>query len=259
MSKRRKPSYIAPSWFVREFILLPGRATDGAPTGGHEWRALRSGRPRSSPPHDLQSLWLARRAARERPEFRRVLQLFVERGGPVPIDEMSQTLVALDDEDLIRIRDGKIDVAYPFTASPTSFVVRLPDGQDRFACCAVDALGIAPMIGQPRPWGSSPRRTRTASSRLRWSSGSRPRRPSRTTCRSSSCLRPGGWRSRPSARPTWRRSMSPEADCGTARVPARGVVAAARAGEARRRGRCRGVVAERAARSRLDVAGCRSP
>ena len=98
---------------------------------------------------DLQSLWLARRAARGRPEFRRVLQLFVERGGPVLIDEISQALVALDDEDLIRIQDGRIDVAYPFTASPTSFVVRLPDGQDRFACCAVDALGIAPMIGQP--------------------------------------------------------------------------------------------------------------
>jgi hypothetical protein len=98
---------------------------------------------------DLQSLWLARRAARERPEFRRILQLFVERGGPIPIDEICQALVALDDEDLIRIRDGKVDVAYPFTASPTSFVVRLSDGQDRFACCAVDALGIAPMIGQP--------------------------------------------------------------------------------------------------------------
>lgn len=98
---------------------------------------------------DLQSLWLARRAARERPEFRRVLQIFVERGGPVPIDEISQALVALDDDDLIRIQGGKIDVAYPFTASPTPFVVRLPDGQDRFACCAVDALGIAPMIGQP--------------------------------------------------------------------------------------------------------------
>ncbi len=99
--------------------------------------------------HDFQSLWLARRAARERPEFRRVLRLFVERGGPVPVDEISPALVALDDEDLIRIQGGKIDVAYPFTASPTPFVVRLPDGQDRFACCAVDALGIAPMIGQP--------------------------------------------------------------------------------------------------------------
>ena len=103
---------------------------------------------------DLQSLWLARRAARERPEFRRILQLFVERGGPVPIDEISQALVALDDEDLIRIRDGKVDVAYPFTASPTSFVVRLPDGQDRFACCVVDAFGIALMIGQPVEIGS---------------------------------------------------------------------------------------------------------
>jgi hypothetical protein len=49
---------------------------------------------------------------------------------------------------LIRIRDGHVDLAYPFSASPTAFVVRLPDGRERYACCATDALGIAPMVGQ---------------------------------------------------------------------------------------------------------------
>jgi len=46
------------------------------------------------------------------------------------------------------VRAGQIDLAYPFSASPTPFVVRLADGTERYACCATDALGIAPMIGQ---------------------------------------------------------------------------------------------------------------
>jgi hypothetical protein len=41
-----------------------------------------------------------------------------------------------------------VDVAYPFSAFPTPFVVRLADGQERYACCAIDALGIAPMLAQ---------------------------------------------------------------------------------------------------------------
>jgi hypothetical protein len=109
---------------------------------------------------DLASLWKVRRAARESAAFRRVLQLFVEHGGPIPVEEIvaglpdgtataaRQALVALDSDDLIRIQDGQVDVAYPLTASSTPFVVRLRDGRERFACCAVDALGIAPMIGQ---------------------------------------------------------------------------------------------------------------
>jgi Alkylmercury lyase len=109
--------------------------------------------------HDLQSLWKVRRAARESAAFRRVLQLFVERGGPIPVEEIvgglqdvgpeatRRALVALDTDDLIRIQNDTVDVAYPFTASSTPFVVRLHDGRERFACCAVDALGIAPMTG----------------------------------------------------------------------------------------------------------------
>ena len=56
--------------------------------------------------------------------------------------------MALDEEDLIRVRAGQIDLAYPFSASPTPFVVRLADGRERYACCATDALGISPMTGQ---------------------------------------------------------------------------------------------------------------
>ena len=66
----------------------------------------------------------------------------------IPAAAIHRALAALDHDDLLRLRDGQIDVAYPFTASPTPFVIRLPDGAERFACCATDALGIAPMIGQ---------------------------------------------------------------------------------------------------------------
>ena len=109
---------------------------------------------------DVEGRGKARRAARETPISTRVLRIFLDRGGPVPVDEivaglqrgpgeaLREALIRLDEEDLIRIRDGHVDVAYPFSASPTAFVVRLPDGRERYACCATDALGIAPMIGQ---------------------------------------------------------------------------------------------------------------
>lgn len=110
---------------------------------------------------DVEGRGQARRAARETPIATRVLRLFLDRGGPVPVDQilvglprgpaeaLREALIRLDDDDLIRIRDGRVDVAYPFSASPTAFVVRLPDGRERYACCAIDALGIAPMVGQP--------------------------------------------------------------------------------------------------------------
>lgn len=102
----------------------------------------------------------ARRAARQQPLMRLILQTFLQHGGPIPVedivraspgarpDALRDALVSLDDEDLIRIRANQIDLAYPFSASPTPFVVRLADGKERYACCATDALGIAPMIGE---------------------------------------------------------------------------------------------------------------
>ena len=110
---------------------------------------------------DVEGRGRTRRAGRETFASRRILRIFLDRGGPIPLDEIvaafqdgpgeaiHQALVALDNDDLIRIRDGHIDIAYPFSASPTPFVVRLPRGKERYACCAMDALGIAPMVGQP--------------------------------------------------------------------------------------------------------------
>src|SRR5262249_34237957 len=102
----------------------------------------------------------ARRAARQQPLVRLILRAFLRQGGPIlvediiaassgdPAETVHDALIALDDDDLIRVRAGQIDIAYPFSAGPTPFRVRLPGGRGRYACCATDALGIAPMVGE---------------------------------------------------------------------------------------------------------------
>lgn len=102
----------------------------------------------------------ARRAARQQPLTRLILRAFLERGGPLSLEDivaaspdgqpggLREALVALDDEDLIRVRADHIDLAYPFSAAPTPFHLRLSGGRERYACCAMDALGIAPMVGE---------------------------------------------------------------------------------------------------------------
>ena len=109
---------------------------------------------------DLEGRWRTRRAGQETDVSRWILRTFLDHGGPIPVGEIAtafrdspadtihQALVALDDDDLIRIRDSRIDIAYPFSAPPTPFLIRLFDGRERYACCAMDALGIAPMVGQ---------------------------------------------------------------------------------------------------------------
>jgi len=43
-----------------------------------------------------------------------------------------------------------VDLAYPFSISPTPFVADLGRGRgERYACRAIDALGLAPMLGEP--------------------------------------------------------------------------------------------------------------
>ena len=108
---------------------------------------------------DVEGRGRARRAARESSTATRILQMFLDRGGPFPVgdivaelqhdfaESVHDALAKLDDEDLIRMSDGHVDLAYPFSASPTPFLVRLSDGRERHVCCAVDALGIAPMVG----------------------------------------------------------------------------------------------------------------
>jgi len=98
----------------------------------------------------------ARRAARQQPLVRLILRTFLQGGAPIPIHDIvtsapdgHDALMALDADDLIRVRAGQVDVAYPFSAAPTPFRVRLSTGHERYACCATDALGIAAMIGEP--------------------------------------------------------------------------------------------------------------
>jgi hypothetical protein len=41
-----------------------------------------------------------------------------------------------------------VTLAYPFAAGPNAFGVTLGGGRARYACCAIDALGIAAMLGE---------------------------------------------------------------------------------------------------------------
>lgn len=109
---------------------------------------------------ELVARWAERRARRADEVFKRVLRRFVDRAGPVVVEELvvafpdrsreavGAALAALDAEDLILLRDGRVELAYPFAAAPTDFVVVLPRRGSRYACCAIDALGIAAMLGE---------------------------------------------------------------------------------------------------------------
>lgn len=91
----------------------------------------------------------------------RILDRFVSTGGPVEVSALAALLpevdgaalaaavAELDERDLILVRDGHVLVAYPFAGTPTAFAVILADGRHRHAVCAVDALGIPAMLGEP--------------------------------------------------------------------------------------------------------------
>jgi hypothetical protein len=110
---------------------------------------------------ELEARWALRRAARQKDVLRTVLRAFVEHGGPIAVDQVAaafpgrapeavrDSLAELDAADLIEVRDGRVATAYPFSTAPTPFLVRLAGGRQRQACCAIDALGLAPMLGQP--------------------------------------------------------------------------------------------------------------
>lgn len=90
-----------------------------------------------------------------------VLDQFVEAEGPVLVEALSGRLPAhgftaireavaqLDEKDLVVLHNGEIAVAYPFSGTPTAFRLVLPDARDRYAVCAIDALGVAPLLRQP--------------------------------------------------------------------------------------------------------------
>jgi hypothetical protein len=105
--------------------------------------------------------WAARRAQRDDPVLRAIWREFVAAGGPVTLEAASRGLpdlggdgvraraAALDAADLLELDGDRVRLAYPFTTGPNDFEVVLPGGRPRYACCAIDALGVAPMLGLP--------------------------------------------------------------------------------------------------------------
>jgi len=102
----------------------------------------------------------ARLSHSERELYFWILRRFATRGRPSSAEmraaagrlgvDAEDALATLAREDLVHLgRDGEIAVAYPFSGRPTAHRVRFPSGHQAEAMCAIDALGIAPMFGEP--------------------------------------------------------------------------------------------------------------
>jgi hypothetical protein len=88
-----------------------------------------------------------------------VLRWFAATGRPPAAEALAGTaawygttaqavLARLHAEDFLRLSaSGKIRAAYPFSAIPTPHVVDIGGGPRTHAMCAIDALGIAAMLG----------------------------------------------------------------------------------------------------------------
>ena len=108
----------------------------------------------------LPSSLAARRDARQDETLRAVWQAFLDHGGPVPIADVAHampgrtpadvgaTIASLDADDLLVVEQESVRLAYPFATGPNPFAVQVA-GATRYACCAIDALGLAPMLGEP--------------------------------------------------------------------------------------------------------------
>lgn len=83
--------------------------------------------------------------------LREILDRLVADGGPVAVNTLRDpaAVAELDARDLVYVSDGRVMLAYPWSGTPTAFVAVLDDGHERWACCAIDALGLAPMLGTP--------------------------------------------------------------------------------------------------------------
>jgi len=80
---------------------------------------------------DVEARAADRRVARETPVLRAVLRLFADSGGPVNVaavadslagadsEAIAKTLATLSDDDLLILRGDSIELAYPFSTSPT--------------------------------------------------------------------------------------------------------------------------------------------
>jgi hypothetical protein len=106
------------------------------------------------------SAWRARTAPLD-PDHRTVhqaiLRSFAATGRPPTRQQLEWStrpaaavvLAGLHDLDAIRLwPGGEIAAAYPFSTTPTRHRVRIDSGVEVYAMCAIDALGISPMLGR---------------------------------------------------------------------------------------------------------------
>jgi hypothetical protein len=111
------------------------------------------------PPSKLGPARRAPLSPSERELYFWILRRFATAGRPSSVElrgaaeqlglEADSALATLAREDLVhRGADGEIVVAYPFSGRPTAHRVRFPGGHEANAMCAIDALGIAPMLGE---------------------------------------------------------------------------------------------------------------
>jgi hypothetical protein len=90
-------------------------------------------------------------SAGARAGLREILDRFVATGRPLDLSTLDAGAAAVDEldmRDLVYVSGGQVVLAYPWSGTPTAFVTVLADGRERWACCAIDALGIPAMLGQ---------------------------------------------------------------------------------------------------------------
>jgi len=112
------------------------------------------------PPSKLGKARRARLSGSELELYYWILRRFATDGRPSDTETAAEAsrlglntkvaLAKLAHEDLLHLGDDReIIVAYPFSGRPTAHQVRFQSGHEAYAMCAIDALGIAPMFGQP--------------------------------------------------------------------------------------------------------------
>ncbi len=144
------------------------------------------------PPAEVLSAWRTRTSPTDRHDraaHQLILRHFATTGHPPSATDLAtglahiagsghsgeDVLTRLHDLDAIRLApDGQIAVAYPFSTSPTRHRVRIANRVHTYAMCAIDALGIAPMLGQDTqidstdPTTGQPVRVSTTAGATRW-------------------------------------------------------------------------------------------
>ncbi|HEX6210876.1 MAG TPA: organomercurial lyase [Methylomirabilota bacterium] len=80
-----------------------------------------------------------------------ILDRFQTDGAPIEIATLrhGEAVAELDERDLIYLSGDRVVLAYPWSGTPTPFVTVLAGGCERWACCAIDALGVPAMLGKP--------------------------------------------------------------------------------------------------------------